>query len=290
MRKRLALFIIGFVLAVGVFLLYQSITGATFLGSKKNAQVAANATQDDRPPTYEQRSPNGDLMYLLSAKKAQALKDENGRDVPGQYTLDHPVASYYTSDGNLLYIRSDRGTITVNDRGNKGKSSMGDVFRGAHLSGNVVLTLGPRDSYTDTSLDLKPGQYQVKMEKDLDLNYAEGIVTSPGLIHLRSYDGDVLDGENLTVAFSRTPKNQKIELLRIEPTSGKNNYLLIKNAGRQGQGFSLTGAAGGATTAAARGGNGGAKMAAGPVAPVTSVARGPATTRAVAAKSAPDDV
>jgi hypothetical protein len=263
MRKRIALFVVGFVVALGIFLLYQALTGAGFLNPHKPVAIAdQDLKHENHPPTYEQRAPNGDLLYLLSAQKAEPMKDEGGTVLPGQYALTQPRATYYTTDGNLLYIRADNGTVTINDRGMTGgpggggagtsggsgsSSGINDHFRGAHLSGHVVLTYGPRDSFTDTSMDIKTGQFQVQFEKDLDLNYAESLVTSPGLVHLRAdQDRMRFDGENLTIAFSRTAKKQQIELLRVEPTSGKDNYMLIRNVGKNG--LSLDGAGRGAPT------------------------------------------
>jgi hypothetical protein len=259
MRKRIALFIVSFVVALGAFLLYQALTGAGFLNVRKPVVNVGDTGQDDHPapPTYEQRAPNGDLLYLLSAQKAAPRKDEGGNLLPGQYDLTEPRATYYTTDGNLLYIRADRGTVTINDHGTTGASSsagassgINDRFRGAHLSGHVVLTYGPRDSFTDTSMAIKAGQLQVQFEQDLDLNYAESLVTSPGRVHLRA-DQDKMrfDGENLTIAFTRTAKKQQIELLRVEPTSGKDNYMLIRDVGKNG--FSLDNAAGKGTEGAA---------------------------------------
>ena len=80
---------------------------------------------------------------------------------------------------------------------------------------------------------------QVRFEQDLDLNYAEQLITSPGLVHLRS-DQLEFDGENLTIAFNRGMK--RIELLRIDPppAAGKNNYMLVKNIGRDTLGLDET--------------------------------------------------
>ncbi len=245
----------------------------------RGRQCRREESQAAHPPTYEQRAPNGDLLYLLRATTAAPSKDENGKPIVGQYDLKEPMATYYTTDGNLLYIRSDRGTVSIDDRSGGGiaggsKAGMNDRFRGAHLSGHVLLTYGPRESFTDNSLDIKAGQFQVQFEKDLDLNYAEGIVTSPGLVHLRAdQDRMRFDGENLTIAFNRSQKKQEIELLRIEPTSGKDNYMLIKDVGRQG--FSLDETA----TTRPRGDKGAAAVTQNATAEVA----GPATASATAA-------
>ncbi len=247
--------------------------GELFKPSEAGGGGGGEDNRESRPPTYEQRAPNGDLLYLLSAKKAAPLKDENNKQIVGQYELTEPMATYYTTDGNLLYIRADRGTITINDRTGAVKAGISDRFRGAHLAGNVVLTYGPRESFMGTSLEIKAGQFQVRFEKDLDLNYAEGIVTSPGLVHLRA-DQDKLrfDGENLTIAFNRSQKKQEIELLRIEPTSGKDNYMLFKDVGRQG--FSLDDTA----TTRAGAGTGNAVANAGTQPAVASTAAAPSAT------------
>lgn len=236
MGKKIALFILGVVLFIGAFLAYQYFTGASFSAAKKPALVASTQPEE-LPPTFESRRPNGDLEWLLSTKKAVPFKDSNGNVVPGEYALTEPSASYYTDDGKIAYIRADRGNILMDESGVAAANRGGKPEpKGGHLSGNVVLTYGPRETFTDNSLDRKPGQLQVRFEKDLDLNYAEQLLTSPGLVHLRS-DQLEFDGENLTIAFNRGMK--RIELLRIDPPvgSGKNNYMLIKDVGKDAAGF-----------------------------------------------------
>ena len=235
MRKKIALFIIGAVLSIGTFLIYQHLTGATFSSNRKPVPTGGAGLNADRPPTFETRRPNGDLEQVLSAKKVTPSKDASGNPIPGQYDLTEPNGSYYTDDGKLVFIRSDTGVMSV-DESAAGRSGGKPLPKGGHLSGHVVLTYGPQESFTGTSLDLQPGQLQVRFEQDLDLNYAEQLLTSPGLVHLRS-DQLEFDGENLTIAFNRGMK--RIELLRIDPLtgSGKSGYMLIKNIGREALGM-----------------------------------------------------
>ena len=235
MRKKIALFIIGAVLSIGTFLIYQHLTGATFSSSHRPVATGGALSNEERPPTFESRRPNGELEYVLSTKKAVPSKDANGNVIQGQYDLTKPTGSYYTDDGKLMYIRADTGVMSVDETA-PGKSGSKPVPKGGHLSGHVVLTYGPRESFSGTSEELQPGQLQVRFEQDLDLNYAEQLLTSPGLVHLRS-DQLEFDGENLTIAFNRGMK--RIELLRIDPLTGngKNNYMLIKNVGRDALGM-----------------------------------------------------
>ena len=143
MRKKIALFIIGAVLSIGTFLIYQHFTGATFSSTRRPAPSAAGLPNGERPPTFESRRPNGDLEYVLSTKKATPSKDSNGNAIPGQYDLTEPTGSYYTDDGKLVFIRGDRGVLSVDETAS-GKSGGKPLPKGGHLSGHVVLTYGPR--------------------------------------------------------------------------------------------------------------------------------------------------
>ena len=235
MRKKIALFIIGAVISIGAFLIYQHLTGATFSSNRKAIPTGGAGLNEDLPPTFESRRPNGDLEYVLSTKKATPSKDASGNPIPGQYDLTAPTGTYYTDDGKMAFIRGDTGVLSV-DESASGRSGGKPLPKGGHLSGHVVLTYGPRESFSGTSLDRQPGQLQVRFEQDLDLNYAEQLLTSPGLVHLRS-DQLEFDGENLTIAFNRGMK--RIELLRIDPLadSGKKSYMLIKNIGSDALGM-----------------------------------------------------
>ncbi|MGN6369536.1 MAG: hypothetical protein ACTHN5_14860, partial [Phycisphaerae bacterium] len=238
MRKKIALFIIGAVLSIGAFLIYQHLTGATFSSTRRSTPVGGAESDDERPPTFESRRPNGDLEYVMSTKKAIPAKDAAGNVIPGQYDLVEPTGTYYTDDGKMVFIRADRGVLSVDESAvaAAGKGGSKPAPKGGQLSGHVLLTYGPRDSFSGNSTDLQPGQLQVRFEKELDLNYAEQLITSPGVVHLRS-DQLEFDGENLTIAFNRGMK--RIELLRIDPPAGrgKNNYMLIKNVGREALGM-----------------------------------------------------
>ena len=71
MRKRISLFIIGSVLAIGAFLLYCYFTDASFLGGKGPPPLHV-AIDPNRGIQVEQRSKTGELIYLFKAQKYDA--------------------------------------------------------------------------------------------------------------------------------------------------------------------------------------------------------------------------
>src|ERR1035437_2688030 len=114
MRKRISLLIIGFVLFLGAFLVYQYATNASFLGTKTAPPPKVAVIDPNQPLSLEERLPNGDLLYVLYAKKAAPMIDPNtGKEMRDQFKLDEPLATYYTPDGRLIYIRADSGTVAM---------------------------------------------------------------------------------------------------------------------------------------------------------------------------------
>lgn len=232
MPKRIALFVLGLVLAIGAFLGYQYVTGSSILGTRKRLPASTIPTTQDGRLSLEMRHPNGDPEYEVRASKAAPTTNPAGPPgavIPGQYTLTAPSATYYLSDGRLIVVRADRGTLSVDTIGAAGFSGKAPkiIPRGGKLSGNVILTFGPKESFADSSLDLKPGQTQVRLDDDLELNHSDRVLTSPGDIHIRSEQVS-FDGGGLTVAYNIEDK--RIELLRID----RGNKIIIKNVGAAG--------------------------------------------------------
>jgi hypothetical protein len=219
MLKRIALMILGLLLAGGAFLAYQRLTGANFLARRTPDEITiVPDAADDRPKTYESRRPTGELEYILSAKKFEPATDPNGNPLPGQFVMTEPAAKYYTSDGRLITMHAKTGTVAI-DQSVSGKKTR-FIPRGGRLSGDVTITFGPQES--DESIAANPGTISVKLTRDLEFDNVQRVLSSPGEIHVRSSQV-AFDGEDLTIAFN--PDQQRLEYFRIE----KGNKILVKD-------------------------------------------------------------
>ncbi len=169
-------------------------------------------------------------------------------------------------DGQLAVVTADRGTLLVDQVGGvKAKP----VPRGGTLSGHVLLTIGPPESFVTGSTALQPGQVQATLDQDLDFDYARRELTSPGKIHVRSgrpSERMSFDGENLTVSFNRDQK--RIEYLRI--AHGDRMTIARPEQAFAGGGGAGGGERGSATAAASAP----ASATGGPASAGTSTARG----------------
>jgi hypothetical protein len=242
MLKRIALFVLGLLLASGALLTYQHMTGAKFLGNNKPDEVVpVSASGDDRPKTYESRRPTGELEYILSAKKVEPATTPEGTALPGQFRMTEPAARYYTSDGRLITVHAKTGTVAI-DQSVSGKKTQ-FLPRGGRLSGDVTITFGPQD---DESAAAKAGTISVKLSKDLEFDNVQRVLSSAGDISVRS-NQVMFDGEDLTIAFN--PDQQRLEYFRIE----RGNKIIVKDVDPES--LSLADATGskksGTTTAAA---------------------------------------
>ena len=205
MRKKILLFSVGVVLAVGGFSAYWALTGATFV--MHPPRTRPSATTSDQPDVYEVRDEKtGQLQYVLIAKHANMVQ-------PGRYLLDHPSATYYLRDNQLAVLTADSGTMNIEQVGGiKAKP----VPKGGTLSGHVTLTIGTAESFATGNTALQPGQVQATLEQDLDFDYARREISSPGRIHVisdRPAERGTFDGAGFTLIFNRDQK--RIEYLRI---------------------------------------------------------------------------
>ncbi len=225
MPKRIALFVLGLLLSIGAFLAYQRLTGSGFLPAKTvDDSVATTEPIDDRPKTYESRRINGDLEYILSAKNFEPAKSREGVTLPGEFLMIEPAARYYTSDGRLITVHADSGTVSVDQTATGSRSRL--MPRGGRLSGNVTITFGPQEGDDGLSGTAKGGTIEVKLSKDLEFDNVQRVMTSPGEIHVRSSQ-IAFDGEDLTIAFN--PDQQRLEYFRIE----RGNKILVRNVDPQ---------------------------------------------------------
>lgn len=245
MRKKIILFGAGLVLAVGAFTTYSYVTGAS-LFSRKPASVAETqqvyldpAEADVDHPTYEIRDKDMRLQYLLTARMARPL----GK---GRYQLFDPRATYYTKDGNLLVVTADGGMIEIDQLGGRLGQLNGRLdqiegrqsrltLKGGKLSQNVVLTIGPQDSFASGVSELQPRQIQARFANDVDFNYGDRTLESHGPIRVRG-DRVAFDGENMTLLFNNDQK--RIEYLRIEP-SAAGGKITIRDIDMEGENDNL---------------------------------------------------
>ncbi|MCL2645979.1 MAG: hypothetical protein FWD61_03115 [Phycisphaerales bacterium] len=229
MRKKISLLIVGLALFLGAFLVYQYVMNAS-VGSGRQQTQQTIQVEDDGMLSLQGRDPKtGALLYDFTATKAVPIKGPDGKQLPGQYDVTNPVGRYYLRDGRVALLRADHGTLAV-DMASKKKS---EAF-GGKLSGHVRMVLGPAEIPVEED-GPKPGQIEVRLDKDLEMSMNDSVLSSPGGVHVRSEDtafAGSFDGENLTVAFNR--KEQRIEYLRIDPTTGKDNEIVIHRVKQNG--------------------------------------------------------
>ncbi len=218
MPKRIILFILGLVIAIGAFWLYQTLTGTTFFTPK--AVLRPTTRSSEIPPGYESRYPDGQLEYVVNARKIELVKNANNESTQGQYELTEPTAVYYTTDNQIIKARADRGVFIVDNIGSGTKIK--PVPRGGRLAGNIIITIGPAASFIDGSFDLQPGQIQIRLDKDLEFDYNDRLFTSAGNVQVRNERVE-FDGKRLTLALNMV--DRRIEFLRID----EGNKILLKN-------------------------------------------------------------
>src|SRR5690348_8962845 len=103
MRKRLGLFIVGFVLALGAFFLYQYFANASFLPTKPPKGPDVVVSQADRAQAFEFRNKDtGDLKAIVTFKAATPVKDKDGNPIPGQYKVTEPSGTFYDKSGRTI--------------------------------------------------------------------------------------------------------------------------------------------------------------------------------------------
>lgn len=208
MRKKIILFSGGLVLTLGGFALYMYLTGSDpFHMQRGNGEAQTPKIQEGRDIErlyLEDRDTDGNLRYTVAADRAKP-------EGQTRFLLTEPRATAYTRDGRLIVVSSDAGRLVVDPRAGRGARNWP---RSVTLTGNVTLTYGPQGSFEQQGVkDLGPGQIQISMEKDVEIDLVQNLVTSPGGIHVRG-DGIAFNGANLTLAFNQA--QSRIEYLRIE--------------------------------------------------------------------------
>jgi hypothetical protein len=255
MPKRIALFILGFALAVGAFLMYRHITGAEFTGPKGPKQVVATGPSEPLPMTFESRNQTGQLEYLITASKAEQLKDAAGKPLAGQLMLHTPVATFYDKNGRTVEIRADRCDVVLdqgikpntsgsgtllsgtgqgvdlgnNSKSNKAASRMASAVRFGKLSGNVRMTLAPAEvlgENADAFAKALQGGLRVYFSEPVEFDSDQRSLRSDGAITI---DSDLLwfAGAKFELIFN--PDSKRVEYFRID----QGNRIVIRGKGDQ---------------------------------------------------------
>lgn len=246
--------------ALGAFLLYQHLTGATVGSGGKDKWTVPPPTGPSRF-LVEGRDKNGRLEYLITAPKSPAqMLDDQKRPLPGQYIIENPVAVFYTKDGRTLEVSADicQAVIDQGPRGgggrgaglpdfaggaaaggNKEKSSAGQMtLRTGLLRGHVKLTMGAQpagskeESAAKSSLEMFPRGLRAYLDGDLQLDGLQEILSTTEGIHLRS---DTAEGDFQGMQLAINKDAKRIEYLRIDDNPKGNSLILRGMADRAGK-------------------------------------------------------
>lgn len=289
MQKRIALYIIGFALAVGAFFLYRQFSGAGFTGAGRPKPPVATGPAPALPMTFESRNEGGELEYIVTATQAEQLKDAAGRPLPGQFRLKNPVATMYDKTARTLEIRGDQCFVVVDqgirpntsgsgnlltgagpgiDAGGAGKtgnatSRMMSALRFGKLSGNVRLTLSPINQEAPEPSDAVGKAMQSGLRiffgGDVEFDGDQRTLRSQGPVTI---DSDLLwfAGAGFELVFNID--SRRLEYLRIDQENKEGrNRMVVRGVGDRFRALTENGA---------------------PPAPRTAPANTPATTPAAA--------
>jgi lipopolysaccharide export system protein LptA len=242
MRKRLGLFVIGFILALSAFWLYRLVTGATEL---KPPPRPPNQyiTQSARGHTFEIRDRvTGELQYIIQSKDAKQISDEKGNPLPGHYNVVEPSATVYMKDGRILHLQAGKCFLILDQLPKAPKVTKGGGTPGpsvdlgvpqvrvARMSDNVMLTISAKPSEDGAELKPQDGKVTVAFDGEVEVFQNQNLLTSPGAVHVRSDIVD-FDGEGLNLSYNKDEK--RIEFLRID----KGDTVILRGVGNDA--FSL---------------------------------------------------
>jgi len=256
MPKRIALFILGVVIAVGAFLLYQLITGASIGPTVKPRGLAVTEStnsgiditeMDGEKPVYE----------ITASGSPEQIKDAAGNPRPGQFRLHQLVATWYDKTGRTLEIRGDTceiqmapGTAGAGILKGSGAGSSGPRLTGTGAGGkdvditrlhwedfsgtlrdHVYLTISPLpiNPRNATAKDPLPAGLRIYFDEPLHLDGSQSLLTTTGGIHIRSTVIES-DGKGLQLVLNPYAKPQRIEKLLLEDNPA-GNQIIFRNAG-----------------------------------------------------------
>ncbi len=262
MPKRIALFILGLVMALGAFWLYQLVTGQS-IGPAVKPRAIAIPVSDNSTLQITERNKDGTLIYAISAARSpDQLKDAAGVPLPGQFRLDHPIATWYDKSGRTLEIRGDSCDIHIapgagTGNGRPGEAKTGTVNPNTKVSGlgpegkdvdfsklhledfsatlqdHVYLTISPPDHALGSAASTKPealaGGMRIYFDGPLHLDGSQSLLSTAGGIHIRS-DLIELNGKGMQLVMNPDSNPRRIERLRLEDNSDGNS-IIFRNVG-----------------------------------------------------------
>lgn len=243
MRKRLGLFVIGFILALAAFWTYRAVTGVTDLPSRLKRPNDSIISQGTRGHSFEvRRRDTGELLYIIQAKSADPVHDAAGNVLQGQYKVTEPSATFYAKEGRTLHLQAEKCFLILDPlpKTQKVTSSGGSAgpsvdlppmqIRLGRMSGNVMLTISAKQNEEGGEVRPQDGKVTVAFDGDVEVFQNQNLLTSPGAVHVRSDVVD-FDGEGLNLSYNKD--EQKIEFLRID----KGDTVILRGVGNQA--FSL---------------------------------------------------
>jgi hypothetical protein len=207
MQKRFVLLVLGVAMVLGAFLAYQFVSGASTMGRPKKA-VATTGPATTLPMAYESRDEFGQLEYLITATRAEPIKDTTGNPLPGQFQLIGPIATFYDKTGRTVEVRGDTCRIAFDQTIRPNSSGSGTLLTGGpgsgaattrmlaalrsgQLSGHVRLTISARPEGAppvgnEEERKFTEGELKIHFDGDLQFDGTQEILTSPGNIYIRS--------------------------------------------------------------------------------------------------------
>ncbi|HVT83468.1 MAG TPA: hypothetical protein VHM90_22695, partial [Phycisphaerae bacterium] len=249
MPKRIALFILGVVLAVGAFLIYQLISGPGAPAPKKAKLPVPDGPVQAMPMTIEERDPTGRLIYLITAPKApEPMKDAAGNVLPGQFHIASPIARFYDKGGRMYQVEADNCDIAVAGLPGGGAAAAGGAGGGlgalaghggkaaikldqiaGSLYGHARMSIGARPagekSEKDALKDPFANGVRIYFDGPVKLDGASQQLKSDDFLHIRS-DTIEADQKELTAVFDQ--KSRHILSLHIGENP-QGNQIIVRN-------------------------------------------------------------
>ena len=254
MPKRIALFILGVAIAVGAFLLYQLITGASIGPTVKPRGLAVTVPSDTGIDITEMDGEKP-VYEITAAGSPEQIKDEHGNPRPGQFRLHQLVGTWYDKSGRTLEVRGDSCEIQmapgtagagVLRSGSSPGARMNGIGAGGQnvdmsrlhwedfsgtLTGHVYLTISPlpASGRNSTTKDQLPLGLRIYFDEPLHLDGSQSLLTTAGGIHIRSSVIES-DGKGLQLVMDPYSKPQRIEKLFLEDNPA-GNQIIFRGAG-----------------------------------------------------------
>ena len=232
MKNKVILFTAGLLLAGSGFWLYQRMTGSSIFWEETGTTVFRPDQAGKTNLEYENRRNDGELEARLTATDAKPVPGS-----PGVYDLINPRAEYYLNDNQVVVVQARQGQVSLRTVGARMDRL---VPQGGNLSGDILLTMGPKDSFgenLDTS-EAHPGQVRGALRDSvgpdgkpkaavMSFDWTDRVLSSPDRIEVRGEGLSMgtgptagklsrvtFDGKSLTLAVNMAER--RLEYLRID--------------------------------------------------------------------------